>query len=197
MVKTEKPALTQERLKEILSYNPVTGEFTWITRASKHNTNKIGKVAGSLHKSTGYLRVCIDGTTYLMHRLVWLYVHGNFPKGDKNQIDHIDGDRVNNKLVNLKVCSIAENQRNQKMTIRNTSGVTGVSLSEKKRKQGIIDRYWVAEWRDVHGKTRKKSFLISQLGEEQAKELATKHRAEQIRLLELNHNVKYSERHGK
>jgi hypothetical protein len=112
--------LTQERLKELLHYNPETGIFT--RKCNRGNTKK-GDIAGTPN-TKGYLRLEICKKPYLNHRLAWLYVYGYFPE---NEIDHIDRDKTNNKISNLKEASRSCNMRNTKLFITNTSGVKGVA----------------------------------------------------------------------
>lgn len=116
--------LTQERLKELLRYDPETGVFTW------HHINgrvAINGVAGC-PDSYGYLQIRVDGTLYLSHRLAWLYLHGYFPVG----IDHINGIKNNNRISNLREVSHSENMQNKKIHSNNTSGVQGVSWQNQR-----------------------------------------------------------------
>ena len=195
-VNKEKEALlSQERLKEVLKYNPNTGDFVWLV--SRTNRVKVGQVAGYLSKGDGYISIGVDGYYYKAHRLVWLYVYGYFPKGRKPLIDHRDGNKTNNRLKNLGEVSAAENQRNLKLSAKNTSGATGIiRVGLPNGSKTKINYYWIASWYDENGKERVKYFSIRKLGEEQAKQLATTHRGERIRLLEVTHNIKYSPRHG-
>ncbi len=90
------------------------------------NSNRvfIGKKAG--YKDIGYTRIGIDGKNYWAHRLEWLYVYGKIPDA---VIDHINGDRGDNRIENLRDVSIANNISNQKMpNTRGTSGLIGVHL---------------------------------------------------------------------
>lgn len=130
--------ITQEYLKQCLTYNPETGQFTRLERPRQFfktegswktwNARYAAKPAGFKHtkksERTSYIRIGIDGKTYQAHRLAWLYIYGTWPK---NQIDHIDGDGANNKLENLRDVTNRENGINRKTQINNTSGVTGVS----------------------------------------------------------------------
>lgn len=127
MTKDNSSEITQERLKEVLDYNKETGVFTWIKKTSPRATSiKIGAIAGNLQPN-GRWYIMLDGKTYLAHRLAWLYVYGYSPTGDKPFIDHINGKPADNRLINLRVCSHSENQRNTKKPKRNTSGFKGVS----------------------------------------------------------------------
>lgn len=97
--------LTQQRLKQVISYNPETGVFTWVMPQSRRV--KAGSIAGS-RTPKGYINIGIDGTRYLAHRLAWLYMHGEFAK----EIDHANGDRGDNRIVNLRSCSRSNNAHN-------------------------------------------------------------------------------------
>lgn len=180
-------------LKELLRYEYETGLFYWIKSGKGR---KFGQPAGCVDNVVGYVRIGINGHLYLAHRLAWLYVYGDYPNEEQPYIDHIDGNPSDNRIENLKVSSLAENQKNRQMQSNNTSGVTGVRRYEKVKPSGKIYSYWIANWRDENGKWREKSFPIHKLGEEEAKQMAIECRTEQIRLLELNHNIIYSERHG-
>jgi hypothetical protein len=107
MRKNNSIQITQERLRELLSYDASTGVFTWVKPPTP--VVKAGMVAGALQK-TKYLRFMIDGRQYFAHRLAWLYVHGSFPA---NQIDHMDGDKTNNRIENLRDVSATLNEQNK------------------------------------------------------------------------------------
>lgn len=99
-------SITQDYLKEVLDYNPETGIFTW--KIDK-GTGKAGCLAAN-HNSKGYIRIGLDGTSFTAHRLAWLYVYGEWPKG---HIDHINRIRDDNRIVNLRIVSIRENGQNR------------------------------------------------------------------------------------
>jgi len=113
--------ITQERLKEVLSYDPDTGVFTWLDS---------GKVAGLPH-TKGYLRMSLDGGKYLMHRLAWLYVHGKFPD---NQIDHINHGKKDNRICNLRDVTGSQNQMNRGVQSNSTTGIKGVYWIKNRNK---------------------------------------------------------------
>jgi hypothetical protein len=98
--------ITQEEVKELLDYNPDTGVFTWKVR--RGGSVSVGDIAGTLHH-TSYLLIGIKGKIYSAHRLAWLYMTGNWPKQD---IDHINGNRVDNRFDNLRDVSSRENSSN-------------------------------------------------------------------------------------
>ena len=120
-----KKSISQQELKNILCYDPITGIFTYIKRTA--NCINIGDIAGWIN-SCGYLNIKINGTSYKLHRLAWLYVYGCFPK---NQIDHINHLRSDNRLINLRCVTNTNNQRNASIAKTNTSGVMGVSFFKK------------------------------------------------------------------
>ena len=98
--------LTQERLKELLHYNEKTGIFTNLTTRS--HLAKKGDTAGSI-ASVGYIYISLLGKKYLAHRLAWLYCYGSIPESN---IDHIDGNKVNNVLANLRLATKSQNAFN-------------------------------------------------------------------------------------
>lgn len=119
--------ITQKYLKEILHYNPDTGVFTWKVR--KHRRRKNG-VVGHINPF-GYLTIGIDGKCYQAHRLAWFYVYGEFPR---KSIDHINHDKLDSKISNLRVITQTENSRNCSISKSNKSGITGVHWNKKVNK---------------------------------------------------------------
>ena len=123
--------LTLKRLYEILKYDSEKGIFTWI---------KNNKQAGSVDNK-GYERISIDKVRYKSHRLAWLYYHGVFPS---KQIDHIDGNKLNNAISNLRDVSQKINMYNKqvahKSNINNTLGVSssGSKFTARLRVEGKL-----------------------------------------------------------
>ena len=111
--------LTQQKLKQYLNYDPLTGVFIYKVKPCRKI--RAGSVAGSL--SHGYIHIMISGKNYKAHRLAWLYVYGYFPEHD---IDHIDRDPSNNKIDNLRHATHQCNIRNIGLQCNNTSGIKGV-----------------------------------------------------------------------
>lgn len=111
--------LTHARLIEALDYEPGTGLF-------RHRETKTCVVAGQIAGSTavGYVRIYIDGKPYKAHRLAWLYIHGQWPG---KFIDHINGDKSDNRASNLREADRAQNGANIALKSHNTSGLKGVS----------------------------------------------------------------------
>lgn len=121
--------ITQERVFEMLFYDKNTGNFIW--NQSKNNKAKIGTIAGSLD-AYGYLVVTIDNGRYKLHRLAWLYLHGEMPK---HQIDHINGIKTDNRIENLRDVTGFSNQQNRQFKQRNNkSGYTGVCFNKEMNK---------------------------------------------------------------
>ncbi len=133
--------LTQQRLKELLHYDPETGVFTWRVdmRCGKdHNRVSVraGSVAGcqTRYGKSMYVEVRIDGRKHLGHRLAFLYVEGKIPR----LVDHGDTDGINNKWQNLRPCTRSTNGMNRGTPANNTSGFKGVSQD---RRSGRWDVY--------------------------------------------------------
>jgi len=117
--------LTQARLKELLHYCPDTGVFTW------RKTNKpAGYIWSAKTNKTKYLLIGVNYKLIRAHRLAWMYVNGSFPEG---QIDHVDGDGLNNRINNLRVVSPLENCRNRPKYSNNKTGVVGVFWHKGKK----------------------------------------------------------------
>ena len=102
--------LTQQELMEVLFYDQNTGEFTWLI--CRCNSMPIGARAGC-RLPTGYIKLSVGNRQYLAHRLAWLYVHGKWPE---QCIDHINGDRSDNRIANLRDISPSANQHNRRCT---------------------------------------------------------------------------------
>ena len=123
--------LTQARLKSLLSYNPETGDFTWLVGGRRR---RLGEIAGGprcVGSEKFYVVIGIDGKLYYAHRLAWLYIYDAWPK---NGIDHVDQNSLNNRLSNLRDVTHSENHKNQKMSKNNSSGVMGVHFDNKSQK---------------------------------------------------------------
>ncbi len=119
------PKPTQPELKKIVKYNPKTGIFTWLI--STNNRALIGSEAGC-KDGCGYIKIMVNGKQEYAHRLAWLYVNGYFPEND---IDHINRDKSDNKISNLRHVSHRCNTRNCKVAANSKTGVTGVTVSSR------------------------------------------------------------------
>lgn len=114
-------ALTHDALKSVLHYEPETGVFTWIASTAK--SIKVGDLAGR-PSGNGYWRIHLGKRDYPAHHIAWLYVHGVWPA---DKLDHINLDRGDNRIDNLREASGALNRQNTRMQRNNTSGFKGVS----------------------------------------------------------------------
>lgn len=110
--------LTQEYLKSLLHYSAETGVFTWCVTRARSGAAPAGACAGHVHHS-GYRVIKIDQHKYQAHRLAWLYTHGEFPPHD---IDHINGLRGDNRIVNLRPATRMQNSMNRDKNKNNTVG---------------------------------------------------------------------------
>ncbi|MDO9381848.1 MAG: HNH endonuclease [Hyphomicrobiaceae bacterium] len=129
--------LTPERLREVVSYNSETGEFRWLQNSSpyaKRHPYSAGDVAGARH-SNGYLAFWVDRKKYLAHRVAFFWVHGRWPSAD---LDHVNRDRTDNRIVNLREASRVQNNGNSGIPNHNTSGIKGVRWHAARGK-------WVAQ----------------------------------------------------
>lgn len=124
-------SLTAGEVRQALDYDPATGIFRWRSRADRErnwNTRRAGKLAGGeqVWRKTGaiYWVVRLDDVLHLGHRLAWLHHFGEWPDG---LLDHINGDSLDNRIANLRVCTQAQNMLNRGAQKNSKSGVKGVS----------------------------------------------------------------------
>lgn len=133
----DKPDISVELLRQLLRYEPETGKLYWRARtesmfcdkkhtaahnAAKWNARYSGKEAFTAFLD-GYKRGAVFTRHYRAHRIIWTMVHGNWPD---DEIDHINGNRADNRISNLRSVGRVCNSQNAKRSSANTSGVTGV-----------------------------------------------------------------------
>ena len=124
--------ISAERARKLLNYAPETGQLTWRVRRGPRYA--AGSLAGC-RDPRGYVKVRLDNRLYHAHRIVWLMTYGKLP----GFIDHINLDKGDNRLSNLRPCSQRENNRNVGRSVNNTSGFKGVSRKRDKWRARIAD----------------------------------------------------------
>lgn len=155
---TPKPLPNAEYLRKLLAYDPETGRLTWRTRppemfpegkrgsavaANVWNGANAGKPALNSRTANGYLHGAIDYESFLAHRVIWKLMTG----ADPLEIDHINGDRTDNRWANLAHCDRTANMRNRGLSRNNRSGYSGVHWNarferwEATMQTGALRRY--------------------------------------------------------
>ena len=147
--------LTQERLKEVISYNPDTGIFKWIKPTT--TSVKADTIITSKNRQ-GYLRVMLDTKLYMCHRLAFLYMEGRIPE----YVDHINNIVDDNRWVNLREATYNENNFNRLINYNNTVGIKGISFRRAYGEHGYIARV------QIYGKRYSKWFSVSSYGTKEA-----------------------------
>ena len=147
----KKPLPSAETLRQLLRYEPETGKLFWKHRPREFfscdwsfkawNTTWETKEAFTCRNSYGYFRGSIFNRSYQAHRIAWAIFNGTWPE---HQLDHIDNDRANNRIANLRDATNSQNHMNKPASSANSSGFKGVDWSKK-------DRVWRARIK-VRGK---------------------------------------------
>lgn len=143
-----KPLPSPELLRQLLSYEPETGELFWRARGvgffsdgakSAHhscnawNSRFANKAAFTSYDGNGYLHGRVLRSAYQAHRVTWAIYNGQWPE---QFIDHINGIRDDNRISNLRCASVTDNNRNMRISVRNNSGYVGVFWSKVANKWG-------------------------------------------------------------
>lgn len=118
-------SLSLDRLRELFSYDPITGIFT--KKIQRQGRGR--KVGVNIITSYGYVQICIDRRAYFAHRLAWFYYYGDAPSGI---IDHKNCEKTDNRIANLRIISHSGNNQNRFIANSNSSsGYLGVHWSKK------------------------------------------------------------------
>lgn len=128
-----KTDISAETVRDVFLYDAETGVFRW-RNDRKCGRGRIKAKAGDITGNVagnGYVRLWINGSTYAAHRIAWLYVYGKHPEHD---IDHVNGNRSDNKICNLREATRRENMGNARAHADGTSKYKGVGWSKQKRK---------------------------------------------------------------
>jgi hypothetical protein len=139
VMRNRESLLSQEYVRHAFSYDPDSGELLW--RNPTSNRVKAGSIVGHVIRR-GYRQVHLSIGSFLVHRIIWLYMTGELPT---NRIDHRDGDTANNRWLNLREATPAQNRFNSKMPSTNKSGTKGIHWHASSKR-------WVAQL-VVHGRT--------------------------------------------
>lgn len=124
MTKRNEPS--QNRIKEVFEYN--NGELYWKKKSSLKSHVAIGSKVGFMAED-GYQTLRLDMGIYKAHRIIWIMFNGQIPKG--YEIDHIYGDRSDNRIENLRLATPSNNQYNRSKNKSNRSGFKGVYFETK------------------------------------------------------------------
>jgi hypothetical protein len=178
--------MTAEELRSLLAYDAETGVLRWVSRSAI--CLRAGDVAGHKNRS-GYREIKIAYRAYLAHRLVWLHVHGEWPKG---QIDHINGNRDDNRIANLRDVSSSQNMLNRHKAPANVIGFPGLYMKRGRYgarlivngKQKYLGVYDTAE--EAHAAYQQHKALHSGLTQQET--------PEQRRIRELEARLEAAER---
>lgn len=133
--------MTKKRLKEALWYDHLTGDFLWRSH---------GRVAGTTVKAgpgLEYRKIMIDGKCYLAHRLAWLYSYGKWPV---NTIDHINGDGLDNRVINLRDVTPEINHQNHYRRSSTRKGLPVGVGATKGRKHGAYTAKFTIRGKQIY-----------------------------------------------
>jgi len=119
-----------EELRTAFRYDAETGVIVWAVQPPRKIAKIAGKVAGCIRKTDGYVGITYRRAQFQAHRLAWALHFGEWPAGD---LDHINGCRSDNSIRNLRPCDDRQNQANQRLSVRNRSGIKGVCWNKDSR----------------------------------------------------------------
>lgn len=159
-----------EKLKEFVKYDESSPSFLrWVKKSSFGSTIAPGDVAGSLDALDGYWKLHAFGNHYKVARLIWYFHFGKIPEG--YYVDHIDRNRSNNNIANLRIVPPVINGRNRTKNSNNTTGINGITYGEFLNEKGTLIRRYVVTIR-CGSKKFHRSFSLEKYGDDKAWELA-------------------------
>jgi len=193
---TAKELPSQEYLASIFQY--VDGKLLWkIDHNKRRGRAKAGDEVKGTYSSCGYHYIMIKGEVYKLSRLVYQLVHGNLTPD--LVVDHINRNRGDNTIENLRAIPAKHNARNCKIASNNSTGVTGVhcAIYKYSRSDGTIGEYlyYSAHWQDSSGRLRSKKFNVRKYGDAEAFRLACEYRKLKIQEL-IDSGEWYDPLHG-
>jgi len=127
MVLPNNNKMNYKTAKRCFRYNPLTGLLYW--KISRGGTQKDNNEAGC-ESDTGYIKITYRNESYLAHRLAWLLTYGEYP----NEIDHINGNPADNRLINLRSVNHSGNGKNQRLSSKIKSGIYGICFHNGRKK---------------------------------------------------------------
>jgi AP2 domain. len=148
------PSLKAEQVRTMLGYDPLFGYLYWLQEDQKHR-HRPGDPAGTYCEATNVIKVWVDGKLHLAHRLIWLWVYGQWPE---HHIDHINGDAADNRLANLRDVSRTINMQNRhKPAKHNKCGLLGVCQRDYGRWRAEVRLNRVTVW-SAHFATKEEAY---------------------------------------
>lgn len=129
-------AAYQELAREFLKYDPLTGLFEWAKSPARNV--KVGDRTGTKSKKNGYVWIAFRGFKFSAHRLAWLAYYGYEPE---SELDHINRDKSDNRIMNLREVSPQQNKQNLGLQTRNKTGVSGVYYHKGRDKYTVTIGY--------------------------------------------------------
>ena len=135
-------SISADRLRTFLSYDPETGKFMWLKKRTMNSFANVGDEAGGIDEN-GYRRIMFDGKKYRAHRLAFWFMGQEMPE----QVDHINGNRSDNRWANLRPSSAQENPKNACRRLDSGTALTGVTFSKQHGKWKVrVNRCGVTEY---------------------------------------------------
>lgn len=131
-------------MRETFRYEPETGHVIRIKPEDPRRSNRVGKPAGHINKNDGYMQMLHKGKSYLVHRVVFALMTGEWPTAS---VDHINRNRADNRWSNLRLCNHTESSTNISVSRRNKTGVRGVQYwPQRDRWVAMIHAHGKKHW---------------------------------------------------